>query len=525
MKNRLSLKIAIPITVVALAAASAVSLMQYFLFYNHEIHEAERTLQQIGQTVQATAAIAAYVNNQELAREVIDGLEKNELVASASIEFNPKPSTQANAQNEVRIPLESPFIAGQQVGLLRLGLREDLVKQRARASALSDTLLLGGYTLFGSLLVYLLVEFGLIRSIRKIAHQLSTISPGESLRLVVPELHKEDELGQLVKHTNTLLDLAQFNLESEHELLEQVANLEKRFRMIYARAGVGIFLMDRRARLVMANPTFVELVGEPTYQHLLNDNVNCVIDLFNETEKVFHILENTFFLGETSSSDLLLKEQGRPPRWVYCLLTPVREDFERKSDDDIMIQGIVTDITERKKEEQLIRFQAERDPLTNLLNRRSAERSAHMMLAQVRFEQQNLAICLIDLDNFKPVNDTYGHDAGDKVLAEVAQRMKQTLRSSDLLARLGGDEFLVAIPWANDHENLIGLLDKLLIALTQPIKIENDISVCVGASIGVAISSDEVHEIDQLITLADQAMYKIKKQGKNGYHIYGTPAD
>ncbi len=522
MKSRLSLKIAVPIALVALTAAFAVSLAQYFWFYNNEVRQAERSLQQIGQTVQKTAAIAAYLNNQELAREVIEGLEKNELVASASIEFNAHPRLSPDNHNEVQIPLASPFITGQQVGLLHLGLRKDLVKQRAKDSALSDTLLLGGYTLFGSLLVYLLVEFGLIRSIRQIAHQLSTISPGESHRLVLPELHREDELGQLVKHTNTLLDLAQFNLVSEHELLEQVANLEKRFRMIYARAGVGIFLMDQRARLVMANPAFIELIGEPTYQHLLNDNVNCVIDLFNETEKVFHILENTFFLGETSTSDLLLKEHGRPPRWVYCLLTPVKEDAKQKNDDTLLIQGIITDITERKNEEQLIRFQAERDPLTHLLNRRSAERSAHMMLAQVRFEQQNLAICLIDLDNFKPINDTHGHDAGDKALAEIALRMKQTLRSTDLLARLGGDEFLVAIPWANDHENLTGLLDKLLIAITRPIEIEDGTSVCVGASIGVAISSDEIHEIDQLITLADQSMYKVKKQGKNGYHIYAA---
>lgn len=279
--------------------------------------------------------------------------------------------------------------------------------------------------------------------------------------------------------------------------------------------------MDQRARLVMANPAFQEIVGKEAYIRIQDKDVNCMIGLFSESDKTFNLLEETFTKGRLSSTDLLLSHSDTQPRWVYCLLTQVRDDSNEKSNNPIFIQGIITDISERKIEEQTIRFQAERDPLTHLFNRRSAIHSLNFLLNKAQYENSCIAICMVDLDNFKPINDLYGHDAGDKVLIETAKRLNLVLRSSDLIARIGGDEFLLGIQGTKRREDIESLLNKLLNKITEVIDIGNGVYVQIGASIGVALHPDHGTELNHLMTLADLAMYQVKQHGKKGYQIYG----
>jgi diguanylate cyclase (GGDEF)-like protein/PAS domain S-box-containing protein len=273
--------------------------------------------------------------------------------------------------------------------------------------------------------------------------------------------------------------------------------------------------MDQRARLVMANPAFQEIVGREAYSRILGKDVNCLLVLFDDLEQTLHLLDETFARGHLSATDLQLGDfEVAEKRWVHCLLTQVRDE---SNDKQILIQGILTDISGRKHEEQLMRLQAERDPLTNLFNRRSAEHGLALLLEKARYEGSSIAVCMVDLDNFKPINDTYGHDAGDKVLVETARRMSVLLRSSDLIARLGGDEFLLVIQGVGQHKDVELLLEKLISQLTEDIDIGDGLSVNIGASIGVAFSPEHGVEQEQLITLADRAMYQVKQNGKKGY--------
>ncbi len=162
-----------------------------------------------------------------------------------------------------------------------------------------------------------------------------------------------------------------------------------------------------------------------------------------------------------------------------------------------------------------MREQAMKDALTGLPARPMFfDRMAHA-LAQAHREGRQLGLLYADLDGFKPVNDRYGHDAGDVVLKVVAQRWLSAVRASDTVARLGGDEFAVIVVDVDDSADLKTVCHKLLAALAEPIRLPSGQSVTVGASIGIAVYPDNGEEIDSLLVAADMAMYDSKARGKN----------
>jgi diguanylate cyclase (GGDEF)-like protein len=128
----------------------------------------------------------------------------------------------------------------------------------------------------------------------------------------------------------------------------------------------------------------------------------------------------------------------------------------------------------------------------------------------------------IDLDGFKTVNDTLGHDAGDRVLKQVAQRMLSCLRETDTVARVGGDEFLLIAAGINSSDDAAVIAEKVIRLVSQPVILDRDHQAIVGASIGIALYPDNGRDVDHLITLADQAMYRVKNSGKNGFVFADT---
>lgn len=159
------------------------------------------------------------------------------------------------------------------------------------------------------------------------------------------------------------------------------------------------------------------------------------------------------------------------------------------------------------------------DPLTQLPNRHLLRDRLNQAVALAARSRKQVAVCYLDLDGFKAVNDQYGHDVGDILLCEIAKRLTLALRQHDTVARIGGDEFVLLITELHGPEDCRGLLDRLLIDVAQPVDIGGHL-VNVSASIGVAMSHE--HGIDpvSLISLADKAMYRAKATGKNRWQLY-----
>ena len=161
------------------------------------------------------------------------------------------------------------------------------------------------------------------------------------------------------------------------------------------------------------------------------------------------------------------------------------------------------------------------DPLTKLPNRPLLRDRLQQALSLSARSHHFVAICYVDLDGFKEINDQFGHDAGDLVLIEIAKRLSLSVRQHDTVARIGGDEFVLVINDLSNPFDSKPILDRLLIDLAQPIDIGHHM-VSVGASMGVSVSHHHGNNPTALITLADKAMYKAKHSGKNRWCFYGT---
>jgi diguanylate cyclase (GGDEF)-like protein/PAS domain S-box-containing protein len=181
------------------------------------------------------------------------------------------------------------------------------------------------------------------------------------------------------------------------------------------------------------------------------------------------------------------------------------------------------DITERKRTEERIEHLATHDLLTDLPNLGLAWDRLSSAINMARRYKKSAALMFVDLDGFKIVNDTLGHDAGDYVLKQVAQRLLSCVRETDTVARLGGDEFLIIATEINARENIAQIAEKVIKLISQPI-IFNKQQAVVGASIGIALFPDHGEDMDQLIKQADKAMYSVKNAGKNGFRFADTTA-
>ena len=178
----------------------------------------------------------------------------------------------------------------------------------------------------------------------------------------------------------------------------------------------------------------------------------------------------------------------------------------------------VTYARERKRAEQRLLQLAHYDQLTGLSNRTSFYESTSRFATRSRRMHQRLGVMLLDLDGFKAVNDSHGHDAGDSLLQEVSHRIRQVFREYDVVARLGGDEFAVLVSEVEGEDQLAMIAQRLLSTLSAPIWVADE-EVHITASIGIAIFPDSAESITELLRAADAAMYEAKRAGKNRYHF------
>jgi diguanylate cyclase (GGDEF)-like protein len=185
------------------------------------------------------------------------------------------------------------------------------------------------------------------------------------------------------------------------------------------------------------------------------------------------------------------------------------------------VEGVIYDITQRKSDENAVRHRAEHDALTQLKNRAAGQAELDRFVADATAREASLCVACVDLDGFKQINDTHGHQSGDEVLVACAERMRTAVRrSSDLVARLGGDEFLVALRDVGPGDPVLAqVMRDLIHALSQPIALSTGETVSVGVSVGVACLPLHGAEPQALVRAADEALYHVKRNGKRAFAL------
>jgi diguanylate cyclase (GGDEF)-like protein/PAS domain S-box-containing protein len=181
--------------------------------------------------------------------------------------------------------------------------------------------------------------------------------------------------------------------------------------------------------------------------------------------------------------------------------------------------GASLDITERKRAEEQIKSLAYHDVLTGLPNRRLFQDRLSVAVAQAHRSGQRLAVLYLDLDRFKPVNDSFGHAAGDRLIQVVAERLRTCVREGDTVARLGGDEFTLLLPGVSQVVDVARVAEKVLDTLRSPFQIDGR-EIFATASIGISLYPEDGQDVETLVKNADAAMYRAKQQGRDNYQLY-----
>ncbi|MDD3324852.1 MAG: diguanylate cyclase [Sulfurospirillaceae bacterium] len=183
--------------------------------------------------------------------------------------------------------------------------------------------------------------------------------------------------------------------------------------------------------------------------------------------------------------------------------------------------AIYQSILEQKETEERLKYLAYYDSLTSLPNRFLFNDRLEQAIARTKRNNSMLALCFVDLDNFKYINDTFGHEAGDKVLRETASKLKSAVRNTDTVCRLGGDEFTVILEDARNLEDVKSIAEKVIFNFTHPLNLDDTTEYTISGSIGISIYPDDAQNEKTLLKYADMAMYQAKKKGKNCISFFG----
>jgi diguanylate cyclase (GGDEF)-like protein/PAS domain S-box-containing protein len=283
-------------------------------------------------------------------------------------------------------------------------------------------------------------------------------------------------------------------------------------RSIIDHAVEGILTVDIEGAIRYINPS-----AEKTFGHKCDDivgkNINTIFPKLTYND--FNYFKNEDNFSDVNKEVIGYKKDSSS---IPIELTISRFVVE----EELYFTMIMRDITERKLYEETIKYQAFYDSLTGLPNRALLKERIAIEISHSSQSKQKLAVMFLDLDRFKLINDTLGHDIGDKLLKEIAARLKSCVRKDDTIARIGGDEFVILMPGLIHEESVAKIASKILETIRQPVIVDNH-ELYLTISIGIAIFPEDGEDDESLITNADVAMYRAKEEGKNNFQLY-TPA-
>ena len=223
--------------------------------------------------------------------------------------------------------------------------------------------------------------------------------------------------------------------------------------------------------------------------------------------------------GDAAAPFIVLTGQGSREIDLAAMRAGASDYLVKSEMTAPLLERAIRYAIERHRAERRLAELAQFDQLTGLANRVLFRDYLLKILARAERHRQLVAVMLLDLDRFKTVNDTYGHEAGDLLLRQIAQRLRSSVRESDLVARLGGDEFTVVMDSVSDPGVIAGFANRLLDVVRQPVRL-GGCEVVISASIGISVYPTDVDSIDELLASADAAMYRAKEQGADRFHFY-----
>ena len=299
------------------------------------------------------------------------------------------------------------------------------------------------------------------------------------------------------------------------DITERRASIEREqlAQKVYSHTPAGIIFTDEEHRILSINPATTQMTGYETFE-LVGQTVFGLIDLDagNPPES---FQDNLALRGSWHGELDVTRKNGDS----FPAGTRVNRVDDPQSGMPAHYVWILVDITERKQTEERMRHIAQHDALTGLPNRMALLMRLAQILPEARRHEWKVAMMFLDLDRFKIINDTLGHQVGDELLREVACRLSAVIRETDFVARLGGDEFVIILPGINSPADAAVVASKAIVALSRAIE-ANGHELHTSPSIGISLFPDDGPDGDTILKNADTAMYHAKAAGRNNFQFF-----
>lgn len=299
----------------------------------------------------------------------------------------------------------------------------------------------------------------------------------------------------------------------DQQLLLEKQRDELRIAAVAFNVQDGVLITDPKHNILKINQSFTDITGYSSNEVL--GKTPLILQSGVQDKEFYAVLKETLEREGYWKGEIWNRRKNGDIYPEFLTITSLK-DAESKI---INYVGTFHDITERKAVEDEIKYLAFYDPLTGLANRRLMTDRMEQILSLARRTGELVAVCMIDLDGFKLVNDQKGHEAGDQLLKEVAKRIQECIRHSDTASRFGGDEFALILGGFSEIGECMQSLARIISALSEPYMVVNEVAR-VTASIGATIFPNDGSSPDQLLRHADESMYEAKNAGKNCYRLF-----
>lgn len=345
----------------------------------------------------------------------------------------------------------------------------------------------------------------ILRPLHKLDKTAVTITEEGNYQLRAPKI-TQDEVGHVVDSFNNMLDL----IEKDHLILRES---EEKFRLLSEAAAFGIFQLDADGRMLYCNKTLADLTGISRHRLVVEGVLPAV---HSEDKTLFqHMMTEVLRSHEAQQIEGRFTHGDNNVVWVSFRLAPILRHDRTVAG----FMGAIADVSTIKAAQSKLEELAFFDPLTQLANRRLFRNELEKALLISARHKQMLAVMLLDLDLFKHVNDSLGHDIGDDLLVEIGQRLKKCIRETDMVARFGGDEFVILLDDIDSEYTVSRIASMITNELSKPIETDKT-TLKVTASIGIALAPRDGKDEQTLLKHADLALYRVKELGRNGHRFF-----
>lgn len=480
----------------------------------------------------------------------------SQMVAETSFQHNQEEHLIRDVQldGEDFLHVTSPILTGI-AGYVHIGMDMTIIRQNIQEAVVEQQVVM--FILFG---VSVLLAFVFVLNISKPLTELSEYAGRVAVKdfTNVPDIKSNDEVGQLAKAMNAMTgqiselvsnledrvrqkthqlqdardalkqkvdertsELMRTNTQLKIEIAERkvigdaLRKAEKKYRAIFENAVEGIYQSSPSGRFQDTNPALARILGYKSPEDLMSSIYDIGTQMYVDPNRRKEFLKD--FENKDEIKNFVSKVRKRDGRIIW-----IAENVRKIVDSEgklMCYEGSIEDITMRKKAEDQLKRQAFHDPLTGLPNRALFLDHLRMAMERSRRRKHMFAVLYMDLDRFKVVNDSLGHDAGDELLRGVARVLESCGRSVDTIARFGGDEFAILQEEISAPKDAIAIARRILEGVRQPFNIGGN-EVFTSASLGIVLKTDGYDRPEALLRDADTAMYRAKELGKSRFKVF-----